>query len=230
MNGSPPLPPFVSVLFRFILQSTIVILNWMNWYVPTIQNRRTILKEFQHLQIKSYHEIQTKLESRLDYIFDLRVIYIISATKAPKRVPLWSSSFLPFALKAILFLYRLYLKPTDLWYNRLCIYPHTWVVFFQILAIKRTKNSSPSNVSRMYAFSGTHLLILYGPSHVGDHLPNLGSLVPIGKTSFHTKSPWSKDLALTLLSYTLALLASILMRAFSRCPAKSSNSSYINMA
>src|SRR6185436_8402048 len=81
----------------------------------------------------------------------------------------------------------------------------------------------------MYAFPGTHLLILYGPSHVGDHLPNLGSFVPIGKTSFHTKSPWSKDLALTFLSYhqpTLALLASILMRAFSRCPAKSSNSSF----
>jgi hypothetical protein len=50
-------------------------------------------------------------------------------------------------------------------------------------------------------------------------LPNWGSLVPIDKTNFHTKSPWSKVLALNFLSYhrpTLTLLALIFMGAFSR--------------
>ena len=139
-----------------------------------------------------------------------------------------------FALKAILSLYRLCLKPTDfLAQSAMHLPAHFGNIFFRYLPLSAPKNSSSSNVSRMYAFPGTHLLILYGPSQVGDHLPNLGSLVPIGRTSFQTKSPWSKVLALTFLSYhqpTLTLLASIFMRASSRCPTKSSNPSFINTA
>src|SRR6185312_9911874 len=96
--------------------------------------------------------------------------------------------------------------------------------------LRALEYSSPLSVSRIQVLSGTHLFILNGPSHVGDHLPNFELFVPIGSINFQTNTLCSKVLAFTFLSYhrlTLALFALTFIRAFSRWPAKSSNSSFI---
>ena len=75
----------------------------------------------------------------MECIFDLRAIYIISATKAFERSHITIKPFFIFWAEGDTSLYRLYPKPTDLWCNRLCIHPYTWVIFLQIFSIKRTE-------------------------------------------------------------------------------------------
>ena len=69
-------------------------------------------------------------------LFDLRAIYVISATKTPERITIRSSFSFIFALKAIRFPYRLSWVQPIFSRNRLCVYPNTWVILLQIFAIK----------------------------------------------------------------------------------------------
>ena len=111
--------------------------------------------------------------------------------------------------------------------------PHTWVVFFQIFAIKCTEKLFSFQFFQNVPISKNTSTNLIWPFPRRGPFAQLGILSTYRQNQFHTKSPWSKVLILTFLSYhrpTLALLASILMRAFSRCPAKSSNSSFISAA
>ena len=79
--------------------------------------------------------------------------------------------------------------------------------FLRCWPLTATGNLTPSNSSSMYAFPGKTWSTLYGPCQVGDHLPNLLSLVPNGNTASETKSPTRKSLGLTLLLYARATLA-----------------------
>ena len=79
--------------------------------------------------------------------------------------------------------------------------------FLRCWPLTATGNLMPSNSSSMYAFPGKTWSTLYGPCQVGDHLPNLLSLVPNGNTASQTKSPTWKSLGLTFLLYARATLA-----------------------
>ena len=61
--------------------------------------------------------------------------------------------------------------------------------FFKYLPLIDLGRRSPCTISTIYEFPEITLIILYGPSQLGDHLPNLLLFIPRGKIVFQTRSP-----------------------------------------